>query len=146
MSHASRPCSSTDECLTQERDNYCSDTYEDRVQGWDEVESTGLTWNIPCDYFMPTRLSLPWISIYRRLIRLPPWHMKSAYRWSYNNRMHPSTPCLKCSLDDTRCLLRGYWGVKTLTSSVLMQETRGLLYGTGTHKLGCRSRRLLRCW
>jgi hypothetical protein len=47
MSHASRPYSSTDECLMQERDNYCIDTYGDGVRGRDEAKSTGFIWIIP---------------------------------------------------------------------------------------------------
>jgi hypothetical protein len=49
MPHATRPCNSTERRLIQGRDNYGSDTQEDGVQGRDEGESTGLTWNIPYD-------------------------------------------------------------------------------------------------
>jgi hypothetical protein len=49
MSHASRPCNSTERRLIQGKNNYDNDNYEDGVRGRDEAESTGLTWIIPAD-------------------------------------------------------------------------------------------------
>jgi hypothetical protein len=50
MSNASRPCNSTERHLIQGGDNYNSDNYEDGVWGRDEVESIGLTLDIPYDF------------------------------------------------------------------------------------------------
>jgi hypothetical protein len=49
MSHASRPCNSTEEHLIQRGDNNDSDNHEDGVRGRDEAQSTGLNWIIPGD-------------------------------------------------------------------------------------------------
>jgi hypothetical protein len=79
--------------------------YEDEMK-LNLQDSIGLSLVTHRCHVMSIRLTLLWNSIHRRMIRLPLWYMKSAYRWCYN-RMCPSTSCLKRSLDDTRCLLRG---------------------------------------
>jgi hypothetical protein len=75
--------------------------------------------------------------------QIAPWYMKSAFHgWSYNYRIHTCTSCSERSLDNTGCQLRGQWGVKIL--SVPTYISLDALYGTGTHKLGCKSQTFLR--
>jgi hypothetical protein len=49
MSHALRPCNSTEQRLIQRGDCNDSDNHEDGVWGQDEAQSTGLNWIIPRD-------------------------------------------------------------------------------------------------
>jgi hypothetical protein len=96
------------------------------------LDSLGISpMTLQCN-LMPTRLSLLWNSIHRGMIRLPrdTWSLHTDE--STTNRMHSSTFCSERRLDNTRCLLWGYWGVKILDPSVPTYD------GTDTHKVGWR--------